>query len=70
VSPAQVGGAALSDEEEPVKGWEELRGRLVYGADDGLALPGQAAQQAHHRGRHEGVQAARRLVAEQERRIS
>ncbi len=38
----------------------------MYGADDSLALSGQAAQQAHHRGRHEGVQAACRLVAEQE----
>ena len=41
----------------------------MNGADDGFALPGQAPQQAHHRGRHEGVQAAGRLVTEQQHRV-
>ena len=42
----------------------------MYRADDSLALPGQAAQQAHHGGRHEGVQTARRLITEEERWVS
>ena len=42
----------------------------MYGADDCLPLSGQPHQQLQHRGRHEGVQPAGRLVTEQQRRVS
>ena len=67
---AHVGDAALGHEKETVELLEYLARRLMYGAHDRLAHAARHALHAVHYGHgHERVEAARRLVAEQNGRI-
>ena len=66
---ADVGQATFGDETETIEHLKDLARRLMYGANDRLALFGQIFHRLDDRDGHERVEAARRLVAEQYRRI-
>ena len=67
---AVEGETALGEQAELVEELVDLARGLMNGAYDGGALAGrQLLHDLGHRERHEAVQTARRLVAEQYRRI-
>lgn len=61
--------SALREYAKPIEHLEELAGRLMDGANDGLVLLGQILHAVHKRHGHVGVEAARGLVAKEDRRI-
>ena len=66
---AQVRQASLRKYAQAVEYLKELTGRLMYGADDGLALLGQVSHALDQSHGHVGVEARGRFVTEQDGRI-
>ena len=67
--PADEGEAAVGDQDDAVEAGQQVGGRLVDGAEDGLAARRHLQHQLHQLLRRVRVQPRGRLVAEQQRRV-